>query len=128
LAVCAAALLASAISGWRALHALRTGRTAAFVWLTLLGLGLMAASFAAQFLALGAISPTRDGYGATLHALNAWQGLHVLLVLVMGGYSLARRAAGRLDAQRRVTFENTLGMWLYTAAQGLATALLPLLP
>jgi cytochrome c oxidase subunit I+III len=53
-----------------------------------------------------------------------WQGTHVVLVLMMAVYTLARRATGKLDALRRVTFDNTLLMLLYTVAQGLSITLL----
>jgi cytochrome c oxidase subunit I+III len=48
----------------------------------------------------------------------AWQGLHVLLVTVMGGYVFARRWAGLLGASRRAAFDCTWLMLYYTAAQG----------
>ena len=35
-------------------------------------------------------------------------------------FTLARLAAGKLDATRRATFDSTWLVWLYTAAQGLA--------
>jgi cytochrome c oxidase subunit I+III len=36
----------------------------------------------------------------------------------MTAYSLARSWAGRLSPARRATFDNTMLLWHYTAAQG----------
>jgi cytochrome c oxidase subunit I+III len=85
------------------------------------GLLLLGGGFALHVLAVGGIGPKANGYGATVYALLAWQGAHVLLVAIMGAYTLARRYAGLLDAARRVTYENTWLMWLFTALQGIAT-------
>jgi cytochrome c oxidase subunit I+III len=101
-------------------RALRLGRNAAFYGGTIGGLVLFGAGFAAQAAAVADIGPTHDGYGASIYALLAWQGLHVALVAIMAAFTLARMACGRLDAGRRVTFDNTWLMWLYTALQGIA--------
>jgi cytochrome c oxidase subunit I+III len=49
----------------------------------------------------------------------AWQGFHVVVLAVMALYTLARSLAGRLDAVRRVTFDNTMLLWHYAVAQGI---------
>ena len=59
-----------------------------------------------------------------VHAVMAWQGLHVCIVLLMTGYTLARAWSGKLDAIRRVTFDSTRLFSYYTAAQGLAGVLM----
>jgi cytochrome c oxidase subunit I+III len=81
---------------------------------------LLGAAFAGQMAAAADIDPTANGYGAAIHALLAWQGLHVVLIAIMSVFTMARRIAGRLDAGRRVTFDNTWLMWIYTALQGIA--------
>src|SRR3546814_12073866 len=43
----------------------------------------------------------------------------VLAVVIMAAFMLARLAAGRLDAQRRVVFDNLALLWSYAAVQGL---------
>jgi cytochrome c oxidase subunit I+III len=42
----------------------------------------------------------------------------------MGAYAIARLLAGKLDARRRVTFDNTMLLWHYTVAQGLVGVVL----
>ena len=59
-----------------------------------------------------------------VHAVMAWQGLHVCIVVLLTGYTLARAWSGKLDAMRRVTFDNTRLFSYYTAAQGIAGILL----
>jgi cytochrome c oxidase subunit I+III len=78
-------------------------------------------AFAASVLAMTAagIAPQAHAFGATIHALLGWQGLHVALVTLMCSYTIARRWRGMLDARRRSTFDNTWLMWHFTAAQGL---------
>jgi cytochrome c oxidase subunit I+III len=69
------------------------------------------------------IDPAAHGYGALVYAGLALQALHALVAIAMGAYTLARRYSGRLDAARRVTFDNTCIFWLYTSAQGAALVL-----
>jgi cytochrome c oxidase subunit I+III len=63
---------------------------------------------------------TDSAYGAAVYLLAALQGSYAALVVVMALFTLARSAAGRLDRVRRVTFDNTMLLWHYTVAQGLA--------
>jgi cytochrome c oxidase subunit I+III len=75
------------------------------------------------------LAPTQNAWSATVAALLAWQGLHVGVLLVMGGYLLARSLAGRLRADARATLDNSALFWHYAVAQGLATiGLVRLLP
>jgi cytochrome c oxidase subunit I+III len=62
--------------------------------------------------------PDAHAYGATMHALVAWQTLHTALLALMGGYTLARLWSGRLDSRRRGSFDHTRLVCHYTAAQG----------
>jgi cytochrome c oxidase subunit I+III len=48
----------------------------------------------------------------------------IAALLVMAGFVLARLVMGRVDAIRRVTFDNTALLWHYTAAQGVFSLLL----
>lgn len=70
------------------------------------------------------LRPDAHAYGAMVHAVMAWQALHVCVVLLMTGYTLARSWSGRLDATRCVTFDNTRLFSYYTAAQGVVGILL----
>jgi cytochrome c oxidase subunit I+III len=79
------------------------------------------AAFALTLLALSAanVRPDEHAYGAVIYTMLAWQGLHAVLALLMGGYTIARALAGMVDATRRNTFDNTRLMWHYTVVQGL---------
>jgi cytochrome c oxidase subunit I+III len=60
-----------------------------------------------------------DVVGGGRNTLVTLQGQLVLVVVIMGGYTLARSLSGLLDGARRVTFDNTMLLWHYTVAQGL---------
>jgi cytochrome c oxidase subunit I+III len=117
----AALLLFSAACAQYADKSLHTHR-AVYTALTL-GLASLVAAFALELQTHlhSGIDPTQSGYGASLYGLIALQGFFVAVVTTMQIYSIARKAHGLLDDQRRVTFDNTRLMWLYTVAQGLAT-------
>ncbi|MEG1771033.1 MAG: cbb3-type cytochrome c oxidase subunit I, partial [Comamonas sp.] len=65
------------------------------------------------------LAPRADAWSATVAALVAWQGFHALVLLVMGGYVLARSFAGRLRTNARATLDNTALMFHGVVAQGL---------
>ena len=113
--------VAGAGAAWLASRALRRRRTTLFVTSMLAGLAAMAIALAMQCRAALGADPTIHAYGATIWGLLAWQALHVLLIMTMTAYCLARLAAGKLDATRRATFDNIWLVWMYTAAQGLLT-------
>jgi cytochrome c oxidase subunit I+III len=52
------------------------------------------------------------------------QGQVAFAVLIMCLFAAARLAAGRLDAKRRVTFDNAALLYYYAAGQGLFGLLL----
>jgi cytochrome c oxidase subunit I+III len=54
-----------------------------------------------------------------MYALVTWQGLHAVLLTFMGTYTIARSLAGRLDAVRRNTFDNTRIFWDFSVVQAL---------
>ena len=58
-------------------------------------------------------------YAALVYAFIAVQGQLAAAVIFMGFYTIARSLAGKLDAARRVTFDNTRCLGLYAVAQGL---------
>jgi cytochrome c oxidase subunit I+III len=78
-------------------------------------LGALALDVAGQWHA--GLAPTGHGYGASVAAAIVVQGFFVATLVVMAGYSLARSWRGLLSATRRVTFDNTLLLWHYAAAQ-----------
>jgi cytochrome c oxidase subunit I+III len=71
-----------------------------------------------------AMRPSDSIYGA-LVSLNLFLQLQLLLaLLVMAGFTVARRLTGQLDATRRVVFDNLALLWYYTLAQSLFGLLL----
>ena len=93
--------------------------------------GLFAVAAGADGWALweGGVRPEAHAYGATSFALFAWQAMHVAIVLLMAGYTLARSLTGRLDGQRRLTMDNVMLFSVYVAGQGVTgLALLHLFP
>ena len=70
------------------------------------------------------LRPSTSGYAAAVYMLSVLQGQLVLVLVVMGAFTLARSWCGRLDGVRRVTFDNTMLLWHYAVAQGLVALLL----
>jgi cytochrome c oxidase subunit I+III len=70
------------------------------------------------------LDPQAQAWSATVGALLGYQGFHVAIVLLMGGYLLARSWSGRLQPQARATLDNTVPMWHCVSAQGLIGLLL----
>jgi cytochrome c oxidase subunit I+III len=128
-AVPATPWLAAAALGWvgaavaiRVAHrALRRGSSALFAAAVATGLLMVAAATAAHYLSLAATDAKSDAHGAIVHAMFWWQAMHALVVVLMGAFTLARLAVGKVSDAHRVTFDNTRLMGLYTAAQGIAS-------
>ena len=85
-----------------------------------------AATLAAFAIDVGAhleagLAPTAHAWSATVAALLSWQGLHMVVVALMGGYVVARSMAGRLRPDARATLDNSALLWHYVTVQGLAT-------
>ena len=95
------------------------GRAGWFAAATVLGMVALSIAFAVQCHAARGADPTVHAFAATAWALLCWQGLNVILSALMATYTLARLAAGKLDAARRATFDSMWLVWLYTALQGL---------
>jgi cytochrome c oxidase subunit I+III len=92
-----------------------------------------ALAFAVPLLALAAvlnILAHRDllagesAYGAIVHAVLTLDAFFVAAAIALALFALARRAAGRLDRVRRVTFDNARLFWHYVVAQTLVGLLL----
>jgi cytochrome c oxidase subunit I+III len=86
---------------------------------------LVWAGFAFHFVSLSDanVRPDQHAYGAVLYTMLSWQGLHVVLITLMCGYTIARVLAGMVDDARRNTFDNTRLMGYYTVAQGVIVLL-----
>jgi cytochrome c oxidase subunit I+III len=75
------------------------------------------------------LRPAASGYGAIVYGILAFHLFVLAVALIMGLFTLARSLAGLLNGVRRVTFDNTMLFWLYTAGQGLVgLALIHLFP
>lgn len=75
------------------------------------------------------LAPRNDAWSATVAALLAWVGFHAFILLLMGGYGIARSFAGKLRPDARATLDNTAVFWHYANVQALAgIALVRLLP
>lgn len=70
------------------------------------------------------LNPRAHAWSATVAMLLAYQGLHIALLLLMGGYLLVRSWAGRLQPRARASLDNTVPIWHCVSAQGLIGLLL----
>jgi cytochrome c oxidase subunit I+III len=70
------------------------------------------------------LSPMATSYGAIVYTAVGLQAVYAAVVVFMAFYTLARAQAGLLSPTRRATFDNTMLLWHYTVAQGLAGLLL----
>jgi cytochrome c oxidase subunit I+III len=66
--------------------------------------------------------PSAQAWSATVAAMLSYQGLHVLVLLLIAPYLLARSWSGRLGAASRATMDNSALIWHYTTLQGLVFA------
>ncbi|KWT73902.1 putative cytochrome c oxidase chain I protein [Variovorax sp. WDL1] len=70
------------------------------------------------------LNPQAQAWSATVAMLLAYQGLHVVVLMMMGAYLLARSFSGRLQPQARATLDNTLPLWHCATLQGIGGLLL----
>ncbi|MDM0028315.1 cbb3-type cytochrome c oxidase subunit I [Variovorax saccharolyticus] len=89
-----------------------------------LAIACMACAFALDLAGhlRGDLDPTAQAWSATVGALLGYQGFHVAVLLLMGGYVLLRSWSGRLRPDARATLDNTALMFFCVAAQGLIAA------
>lgn len=64
--------------------------------------------------------PGADGWSAAVGIIVADQGFHCVLLLVLGGFLLARSWCGRLVPRARATLDNVALLWQAAAVQGIA--------
>ena len=96
-------------------------------WLPLLMLAALAcllAAFGFDFNGqrLAGLNPTAQAWDAAIAALLAYQGLHVVILLLAAIYLCARAWCGHVTQQSRATLDNVALMWHYTTLQGIAAA------
>ncbi|WP_119304147.1 cytochrome c oxidase subunit I [Dongia deserti] len=65
------------------------------------------------------LRPTANAYGAMVYMASALNLQVAFAVLIMAGFTVARAFVGRVDRERRVTFDNTLMLFVYGVAQTL---------
>jgi cytochrome c oxidase subunit I+III len=85
---------------------------------------LLILGLSVNFLALRDLSPQQSAYGAIVYAIASWDAFFAACATLLALFALARRWAGRLDRERRVTFDNARLFWHYTVAQTLAGLLM----
>ena len=123
LAAAAAWVASSGFFVWarRALGSSRDGKRA-FSAALAGAVALMLVAFGAELYGAreSGLQPESHAYDAIVSAVLGWQGLHVIVLILMTGYVLARLLSGLLDRERRVTFDNTRLLWHYMVAQGIA--------
>jgi cytochrome c oxidase subunit I+III len=92
----------------------------------MLAMSFTGASFVLSWVAYvqAGLSPRAQAWSATVATLQGWQGFHVAVLMVMGGYVLARSWSGRLAPEARATLDNTALLWHYVIVQGIVTAAL----
>jgi len=61
------------------------------------------------------MDPTVHVYPATVWLLAGWTAVHVLVGVIMQGYCLARRLAGRMDARHDADIHNVALYWHFVA-------------
>lgn len=81
---------------------------------------LIAAAFALDLYGHRELSPTASSYEAMVALVLSVEGFFVTLVVVLALFAAARFAAGSLDHERRVTFDNARLLWHYTVGQSMA--------
>jgi cytochrome c oxidase subunit I+III len=79
----------------------------------------------------GSLHPSFSAWAAAIAALASYQGLHIVLLLVLAPYLALRAWRGHLGPRSRATLDNIALVWHYTTLQGIAAVavvrLMPLL-
>jgi heme/copper-type cytochrome/quinol oxidase subunit 3 len=89
-------------------------------WPLVPAIGLLIAALALNLFSQAAVSPRESAYGAIVYAIVSWDGFFAACATLLALFALARRRAGLLDRERRVTFDNARLFWHYTVGQSLA--------
>lgn len=63
------------------------------------------------------LRPDASSYGALVFGNACLQAQIALFVAAMGAFAGARALAGKLDATRRIVFDNCALLWLYAIGQ-----------
>jgi len=97
---------------------------AALPWLMIAAMLCLLAAFGCGFNGqrLAGLDPTANAWSATVATLLAYQGLHVVGMVMIGTYLCARAWCGHVTERSGATLDNTALMWHYTSLQGIAAA------
>ena len=100
---------------------LRRGRVALMCAAISLGILLLLGGLGLDLQAIwsAGLRPQAHTFAAAIYANQFWQVLHGGVLAIMAAYLLARAAAGRLSAERRVSLDVVRLFWLYAVAQAL---------
>jgi cytochrome c oxidase subunit I+III len=122
----AALLAASSAAIAAARRALAADGNARIVLALLGAIVLMIAAVTLEFaLHRGAgVTPTGSAYGAAVYLILSLHGFFATVVVAMAIYALARRLAGKLDAERRSAFDTMMIYWHYAVLQAVLGVLL----
>jgi cytochrome c oxidase subunit I+III len=93
----------------------------AVVLLVLLALASLVAAFGLELAGhwRTGLTPSSNAYGASVYMAVVLFGQLAFAVVILGGYVVARHVRGRLDRERRVSFDNLALLFHYTVAQSL---------
>ncbi len=116
----AAAVLLAASSGSVVVadRMLSLGRRRAFIASLVVAAALLVAAFVAEGGAHRALSPSESAYSALVALVVSVGGFFAVVALAMASFVIARALARKVDAVRRVSFDNARLFWHYTVAQG----------
>ncbi|WP_305824084.1 cytochrome c oxidase subunit I [Massilia brevitalea] len=93
-------------------------------WLALAAVTCVIAAFGADFYGyqLAGLAPRRLAWSATIAAMLTYQGLHMVLTVLVGLYLAVRGWCGRIGEHNRATLDNTALIVYYTVLQGIVAA------
>ncbi|MBG0792885.1 cytochrome c oxidase subunit I [Methylocystis sp. H62] len=128
-AAASAALLIVSVAAFAAADRLLPAPRSINIWtpiFMLLGAGCLVAGVAVEISGhwLTGLNATKTSYAAMVYMESVLTGQLAFAVAIMTFYALARYFTGKLDSERRLTFENVALLTYYTAGQGLFGLLL----
>jgi cytochrome c oxidase subunit I+III len=90
-------------------------------WCVVLALGCAFAAFALDVYGHRTVGlePDAQAWSATVGVLLGYQGFHLMVLVAMSLYLLARSHAGLIAPRARATLDNTAVMWHCVAVQGI---------
>jgi cytochrome c oxidase subunit I+III len=122
-------LAGSGLLAWSARAPLREGARSQWALRLRVGLALACAcgAFAMAWRghALAGLAPQADGWSASVAALLAYQGFHLVVLGVLAAYLIARSWSGLLGPRARATLDNVALFWHVATVQGLVSEAVP---